>query len=510
MTPRLSAALVLLVLVAVTSQPQADVTTQLPIGLEQSGYTRITSSAEVSAFLETAARLSPLAGKQLLGHSAGGRPLEALLLSSDPAFVAGTLPGKPRLTILLVGGQHGTEPAGTEGLLLVIRELLFGRLRPLLANTDFIIVPNSNPDGRDEHHRVNAHGVNLSTDYSLLSEPESRILNDVLMRWQPQAMLDIHESALLKRKTLGAEGYLTDWEAQFEIANNPNINAAIHTLSKQTLLPAVIAGARAAGVPAQHYIGEITTTTQPITNGGLSIRNLRNKAGMIGTFSFLVENRLDPPGDYPSYRNLKERRRKQAACIESFIKVIDSHRAEIQAKSTSARTEPLTNPMLLNWAYVPVADQATVQLQLRRVSDQAPVQITFADHRRIEGYGGLAVPAAYAMADPPASLIEFLALNRIPFHRLAAPRTVAVERQTLMTAPPPPSASDHRASGKRLVETITLPIGSLWVEVSGLTQWLVPLLLETRSSASVFAQPGYRALTQQQPFPVVRVLTAAD
>ena len=38
-------------------------------------------------------------------------------------------------------------------------------------------------------------------------------------------------------------------------------------------------------IPCRHYLGEITDIHQPVTHGGLSLRNLRNYAAFLGTAS---------------------------------------------------------------------------------------------------------------------------------------------------------------------------------------------------------------------------------
>jgi|GEM_PF-4247614 len=103
---------------------------------------------------------------------------------------------------------------------------------------------------------------------------------DVRDEWEK----DVHESAILKKKSLGRERYLTDFEAQFEVANNPNVDSEIRSMSLNRLLPEIIACVRSQGLSAQRYIGEITSTSQAITNGGLSLRNIRNKAGILRAY----------------------------------------------------------------------------------------------------------------------------------------------------------------------------------------------------------------------------------
>lgn len=187
--------------------------------LQRNGYRRISSSAEISADLAAIDAASATARVEHLGQSHQGRALEALIFQ-EPG------PASDRLRVLIIGSQHGAaEPAGAEALLRLARELAFGELRPLLDALDIVLIPNANPDGRDLGRRTNANGVNLNTDFVRAREPETRTLLQALVRYEPDAVLDSHESAVLKRKSLGREGWLTDFEIQFEIANNPGVPA---------------------------------------------------------------------------------------------------------------------------------------------------------------------------------------------------------------------------------------------------------------------------------------------
>ncbi len=326
-----SKALLLTALIGTAACADAPPTTPL----EAAGYSRHSTSEEISTYLDTlVARAAALARTDVLGHSAQGRPIEALLLTA-PTEEAGA----PRLTALLVGSQHGgAEPAGGEALLAIARDLTEGDLRPLLDDLDLVLIPNANPDGRDLRRRANANRVNINTDFVLLSQPESRALAQALTRYAPDAVLDTHESAVLKRTTLAREGYLTDFHAQFEIANNPALPAGLQAFAQDQVLPALLARVSAAGLPANHYIGEIVSTRQPITNGGLTLRNFRNTAGLGGALSVLVETRLDPHHDhFASYRNIAVRVQRQQLCIRSFLAEVHARRAAILAHTTAAR-----------------------------------------------------------------------------------------------------------------------------------------------------------------------------
>ena len=85
----------------------------------QGGRTSFTTQSEIHAWLrDQAAALSRSAGVKAallpIGSSQQGQPLQALVLTrgtgTDPASLLAT--GRP--TVLLVGQQHGDEPAGAK------------------------------------------------------------------------------------------------------------------------------------------------------------------------------------------------------------------------------------------------------------------------------------------------------------------------------------------------------------------------------------------------------------
>ncbi len=459
------------------------------VGPEGRGQPGIASNAEVSQRLaDLAARFPGQAKLEPFGVSAGGLPLEALLIGDftcDPPDD----PARP-LTFLLVGTQHGMEPSGGEALLQLAGELLADTepwchlrtprdtaLGP--ATIRYVLVPNLNPDGRDRNRRVNAAQVNLSTDFTLLTQPETRALARLLAGVRPDAVLDLHESAVWKKKTLGAQGYLLDFEAQFETANHPAVAPPIRELCFGVLLPETIAATVAAGVPAQRYIGEITRLDQTLVHGGVSLRNLRNYAGLRGCVSFLVENRLDPSsGTYPTPRNIAERTRKQHASLLAFVQVCIARRGEIRAAVDAARQAELgqqgaeTWPLAANAEYVPMPGQETIVVNLRRLADGELEPRTFAYRGDIHGGPSLPPAKAYRITARVPEVAAWLMRHDLRFET----------RATAM-----PTTDD---------EPLTVPLN----QPGGR---LAALLLDPDSTAALWRTPGFADLSSP---PVIRIL----
>src|SRR3990172_325778 len=453
--------------------------------LQKSGYSRITKSAEISCLLDKLTQCyQPLARKEVIGKSAGGQPIEAIVIGKK----AENQEAANRLTVMVISGQHGTEPSGPEALMIIARELLQGDLRPLSEHMEVILVPNTNPDGRENHRRVNNNGVNLSTDYVSLTQPETQVLNSAIIRWQPEVLLDVHESAILKKKSLGSEGYLTDFEAQFEVANNPNAPKDIRTMSLEQLLPQILSQINAKRLPAQRYIGEITSTTQPVTNGGLSIRNVRNKAGLYGVFAFLVENHLDPSDkDYPTFRNIKVRVEKQILCIKTFLNVMHSNRDAIVSVSQKARTSKKTGQTVeLNWEYVQDKTHPKVTLPLMKRDTGQVAQITFADHRIVKTWNTLTLPSTYVVTKHMELIKPVLDRNNIAYKVIDQPIKARVQAmQPAAQGQQKPVEAETTNSDHRNIDLEVKP-GALWIELDQLSGPLVPLLLEVNASSSIF------------------------
>jgi len=103
---------------------------------------------------------------------------------------------------LLIGGMHGDETA-TVILLedFLVRHGGSGKRRGPVA-----ILPLANPDGWERRSRYNARGVDLNRNFETnwnsdsleppgpgpLSEPESIVLRDFILTWQPKRIVSLH------------------------------------------------------------------------------------------------------------------------------------------------------------------------------------------------------------------------------------------------------------------------------------------------------------------------------
>ena len=110
--------------------------------------------------------------------SQSGMPIEALLLTrAGPMRPAPRCAAPRRPTVLLIGQQHGDEPAGSEALLVLARQLAQGPLRAAARSHQRADrLPRANPDGAQAGRRATASGIDVNRDHLLLRTPEAQAL----------------------------------------------------------------------------------------------------------------------------------------------------------------------------------------------------------------------------------------------------------------------------------------------------------------------------------------------
>lgn len=455
--------------------------------LETNHFARSSRSSEMSDFMHSMATRDARVRLEIIGHSVQGRPIEALIFSKPQQS------SSPRLKLLLIGSQHGaSEPASGEAMLAIANDILTGSLSGKLDALDIMIIPNANPDGRDLGTRANAQGININADFVRMSQPETRALKFALLSFQPDVTLDSHESAVLKRKSLGREGYMTDFNAQFESSNHPSTPLALRQLAYNILLPEITQRVSADKLPAHRYIGEIVSIKQPITNGGLTLKNFRNMAGMHGALSFLVETKLDSGDDsYPTHRNIKARLERQLICLRNFVNVIAENRALILTQVAAARASQSHEALTLKARYVPDPSHPFEQIPLRRLDTRALEIHRFADHRRVETASVLPLPRALAITQHQSEMARFLEAQSIAFVTLKNKQKTTATLNHFVWDNNPLSGAVLQRSSTREVE---LASGTLLIDLSQARGRLAMLLLDPRSNSTVFIDPNYKIL----------------
>lgn len=264
----------------------------------QEGRNSFTSNAEIQTWLRelaaSSARSPGLKAAVLpLGQSQRGEALEALVLTrgagTDAPALALAASGRP--TVLLIGQQHGDEPAGSEALLVIARELTQGLLQPLLDRVNVIIVPRANPDGSADNKRVTSGGLDMNRDHLLLNTPEAQALAKLTRDYRPTVVVDAHEYTVVG-SFLQQFGAVQKYDALLQYATTANLPEFLTKASEEWYRRPLVAALKAQGLSTEwYYTTSADLADKKVSMGGTQPDTGRNVNGLKNTVSLLIETR---------------------------------------------------------------------------------------------------------------------------------------------------------------------------------------------------------------------------
>jgi hypothetical protein len=228
------------------AQQKQSWTDALIITPERSNFEKTSSYADVMQFLNTIKDLSPNIKLSTIGKSPMGKEIPLVILSkgsvSTPAQAKAS--GKP--VVYVQGNIHGGEVEGKEVTMMLMRDILLGKLGHLLNNQVIVFVPIYNTDGNDKMakglrpsqenspletgERENGQGLDLNRDGIKMEAPETQgLIQNVINAWDPQMSIDLHT-------TNGTwHGYSLTWAPSYLYAGEP----ATYRYTKDMVLAAV-------------------------------------------------------------------------------------------------------------------------------------------------------------------------------------------------------------------------------------------------------------------------------
>ena len=176
---------------------------------EKTKFKETSRYADVVDFLKELQKRSPLIKVTSIGKSAEDRDI-LLAILGDPVPASPTqlfIQQKP--AIYIQANIHAGEVEGKEAMLLLMREILLGKLKHLLEHQVLLITPNYNPDGNEKISprnrrnqlgpkggvgiRYNGQNLDLNRDYIKLESPEnSAAVRFILNQWDPMLLIDLH------------------------------------------------------------------------------------------------------------------------------------------------------------------------------------------------------------------------------------------------------------------------------------------------------------------------------
>ncbi len=264
------------------------------------GRSGFTTNAELRSLLKGLARDGDgSAGSTTIrllqaGSSQTGVPLEALHFSRaplPPLATTGAAAPVPRPTVLLIGQQHGDEPAGAEALIVIAQELASGKLAALLDRIDVVILPRANPDGAAADKRVTAGGIDANRDHLLLRTPEAQAQAQLVREFNPVVVVDAHEFTALGR-FVDKFGAAQRFDALIQYAMTANLPAFVTKASEEWFRKPMLQALNAQGLRHEwYYTTSADLADKKVSMGGVQPDTGRNVNGLRNAVSFLIETR---------------------------------------------------------------------------------------------------------------------------------------------------------------------------------------------------------------------------
>ncbi len=248
-----------------------------------------TTNAELQTLLRSLA--GP--GVRLLSLSASqnGIPLEALLFTRNADTSPAALMQSGRPTVLLIGQQHGDEPAGSEALLVLAQELARGKLHGLLDRINVLVMPRANPDGAQSNQRAAANGIDVNRDHLLLKTPEAQVLARLMRDYQPLVVVDAHEYTVADRY-LQKFNAVQRYDALVQYAMTANLPAFITKASEEWFRQPLLASLKRQGLSSEwYYTTSSDLNDKKLSMGGTQPDTGRNVNGLKNAVSILIETR---------------------------------------------------------------------------------------------------------------------------------------------------------------------------------------------------------------------------
>lgn len=480
---------------------------------EQSTTYQLPDSKTVSAYLHTLQAQMPQTSSILsVGESAGGRPLEVMLMSKDAEFLKDGKPAADKPTIMLIGSQHGNEPSGTEAVQILARQVLGGDMGYLLDKVNIVALVLANPDGRDLHQRLNAKNENPNVDFIVTAADETKSYINLLNRFQPDVVYDLHSTGRIKNPLTSKEGYMSTVNAQFEVGDNPNIEPALNEYANAVFLPAFLKKVNAAGIKADRYDGEIITMNQVVTRGAMNVSTFRNYASMTGALTILAESLLDddPSQKYATPGNIKVRVQNQYIALKQLMDLVAKDSVRLQKITRAAHDawqQSATTQVALQYGFYLNKKTPKIVETMYDIKHKKNIHKVFPLHDRIMVTKTDVLPAAYVITADQDRFRQLLDNHHITYQVVSEPQTIQVEQQRVSKL----GISPVQQPGVRNWLDVTLdtkPValavkpGDLIVSTKQPMGVFTAVMLDPRSYNSVYEDMTWRGLLMQDPLPV--------
>lgn len=393
------------------------------------GRSTFTSDDELRELLgQLAASPAPGVSARVVeaGRSQRGVPLVALLLTRESGATPEALARSARPTVLLVGQQHGDEPAPGEALLVLAQELARGRLAPLLDRINVAVMPRANPDGALAGRRVLFNTLDVNRDHLLLRTPEAQALALLTRDLRPALVIDAHEYTVVGR-------YLDKFDAvqRFDVllqyAMTANLPPALSEASERRFHQPLREALAREGLAAEWYYTTSTNVAdRRVSMGGVQPDTGRNVNGLKNAVSFLVETRGVGIGRLHLMRRVHTHVVAAESLLRSAAREPDALLAVRRQVEADVAGQACRGEFVVEAAATPTRYALTL-LDPETGADKV-VDVDWHSSLQLRPLKTRARPCGYWLAADATAVVERLRWLGAEVRRFAAPATLQAER----------------------------------------------------------------------------------
>lgn len=470
--------------------PEPTVRYETP-GLE-AGRTTYTTQREIEQWLREIANKSlgsgALLGLVTAGTSQRGLPIQALVATRARSIEPRALDALDRPTVMLVAQQRGDEPAGSEAMLVIARELApGGLLEPLLARINVVVVPRANPDGAFAGLRATANGVDMTHDHLLLRTPEAQALASLVRDYRPVVVLDAGEFVV-------SGPYLQKYQAlqrpdmQLQYAGTANAHEFVTKAAREWLQEPMTAALGNAQLSSDWYA---TTASDPKvltwSMGSIAPDTLRNASALRNSIGLMVRTR----GVGIGRTHLQRRVHSQVVAISSALRSTAERTSELNQVQSFVRrdisAQACRQQMVVQAAQTPGQREITM-LQPETGADYA-VKVDWNSSLALRPLKSRVRPCGYWLSASATAAVDRLELLGVQVLRVAesAPLIADTYTPTPGSAPSPAGGSVRQVQVTPTRGAVDAAPGSYYVPMNQPAAHLAAAALEPDTEFSFFA-----------------------
>jgi hypothetical protein len=517
---------------------------------ETTNYEETSAHADVERFAD-GLRASPLVHVESFGRTEEGRNLPLIVLSDPRVTTPDAARRSGRPIVFIQANIHAGEVEGKEASLALARRLVAGDLQPLTRQLVVLIAPDYNADGNDRISvqnrtaqngpvggvgtRENARGLDLNRDYMKLDSAEARALVGLMNRWDPHLTIDLHTT----------NGSYHGYHLTYSPMLNPNADARLIQLARDTLLPTVRAAVLKKHGFRTYYYGNFSSENggrelsrvDPAKPGDVTWRTFDHRP-RFGNNYVGLRGRLAILSEAYSYLDFKGRIEVTAAFTEELLRATGANAKTVlalTAQADRALTETGTGqPTELGVAFDVRALPQPVDILVGDVtrtpnprSGRDMLQMgSLAAPVRMKDYGvfvatrSVSLPAGWLIAAEEASSARTRAvLDRLQWHgirvrTLTDAARVSVESFTIKGVTRSERLFQNRVevrlAGQHAAARVTAAPESLFIPAQQALGRLAFYLLEAESDDGLVAWGVLEeGLTPGSRYPIVRVMDAS-